>query len=150
MDEGEKLQAECRVFTRYLIDAEPDAYVSSRYAAALKQLQRDLVADTGFDRLLLALARLNTLFTRAVDVYSRFFAPASTLRRRLVLLLAIIECNAATAARLERPDHAGLAGFILGMTWRSAWLAVLLLVATLLLLPVQLLSGLQARVQGDS
>ena len=150
MDEVEILQAECQAFTRYLIDVDPDVYINSRYAAALEQRRRELAARSRFDRLLLSLGRKHPILTRAVDVYSRFFAPASALRRRLIMLLAIIECNAPTAARLEQPDHAGMAGFIIGMTWRSVLLAVMLLLTTLTLLPVQLLFGRQPGGEGKS
>ena len=115
VDHGTRL-AECRIFTRYLIDREPDTFVSSRYAAAFKKAQQSLAAQSGFDRLLLSLARIHPLLTRAVDVYSRFFTPASAVRRRLVMLLAIIESSASTTIQLERPDHTSLSGFVLGMT----------------------------------
>lgn len=149
MPEQTSLQKECRAFTRYLIDIDPDAYVSERYAAAIRQVQA-LAVQSGFDRLLLRMARIHPLLTCAVDVYSRFFVHASVVRRRLVMLLAIIESSAPTADRLERPDHRGLVGFIAGMAWRSVVLAMLLLVAILTLLPAQLLLGKQVAGQVES
>jgi len=139
------LASECRKFTRYLIDSDPDAYVCDRYSIAVQKLQHACTPRHAFDRLLLALARLHPLLTQAVDVYARFFLHASAVRSRLVLLLAILESHAATAAPLEQPDYAGPAGFFAGMAWRSLLLAIILLFAILLLLPVQLLSGGLAR-----
>lgn len=141
MSEQATLLAECHLFTRYLIDADPDDYVCDRYLAAVTLRHDDLLPKSGFDHLLLVIARKHRLLTRAVDVYARFFAHASAVRRRLVTLLAIIESNASTVECLEHPDYAGLAGFVAGLAWRSAGLAMLLLVAIVILLPVQLLSG---------
>lgn len=141
MSEQALLLAECRNFTRYLIDVDPDDYVCDSYLAANKVRHDELTPQTGFDRLLLTIARKHRLLTRAVDVYARFFAHASAVRRRLVTLLAIIESNASTVERLEHPDYEGPTGFIIGLAWRSAVLAILLLIAIVTLLPVQLLSG---------
>jgi hypothetical protein len=45
---------------------------------------------------------------RAVDGYCRFFAPRTVLRRKLVLLLALWECDPASREdlQLERPVRA--------------------------------------------
>lgn len=141
MTEQASLLAECRLFSRYLIGMDPDDYVRDRYLAAVTARHDELHPQSGFDRLLLAVARKHRLLTRAVDVYARFFAHGSAVRRRLVTLLAIIESSASTGERLEHPDCANLAGFAAGLTWRSAILAVLLLIAIVILLPLQLLSG---------
>ena len=141
MTEQALLLAECHLFTHYLIDADPDDYVRDRYLAAVTARHDELLPKSGFDRLLLAVARKHRLLTRAVDVYARFFAHGSAVRRRLVTLLAILESNASTVERLEHPDHTNPAGFFAGLAWRSAVLAVLLLVAIVILLPLQFLSG---------
>ncbi len=145
MTERAALLAECRLFSRYLVDADPGNYVCDSYVAAVRQLGEALSPTSSFDRLLLRLARLHPLITRSVDVYARFFAQASSIRRRLVTLLAIIESDGTMYDRLEHPDHGGLPGFIIGMTWRSMLLAVLLLIAMLTLLPAQLLMSGPAR-----
>ena len=141
MTDRDALAPECRKFTRYLIGSDPDAYVCDRYSVAVQKLQQACTPRHAFDRWLLSLARLHPLLTQAVDVYARFFLHASAVRSRLVLLLAILESHAATATSLEQPDYAGPARFIAGMAWRSVLLAIILLFAILLLLPVQLLSG---------
>ena len=150
MSEHASLLAECRIFTRYLIDSDPDNYVCDRYMAVVIARHDELMPQSGFDRLLLGLARKHRLLTRAVDVYARFFAHGTAVRRRLVTLLAIIETHAATVERLEHPDYAGIAGFVAGMAWRSALLAVLLLAAIVTLLPVQLLTGALKRDPSSS
>lgn len=145
MAEREELLAECRIFSRYLVNENPGKYVCDSYVAAVRQLGEALSPISSFDRLLLRLGRLHPLLTRPVDVYARFFAQASSIRRRLITLLAIIESDGTMHDRLEHPDHGGLPGFIIGMTWRSLLLAVLLLIAMLALLPAQLLMSGSAR-----
>ncbi|MDH5514058.1 MAG: hypothetical protein OEY45_02730 [Gammaproteobacteria bacterium] len=145
MTERAELLTECRIFSRYLVDTDPGNYVCDSYVAAVRQLRESLSPTSSFDRLLLRLARLHPLITRSVDVYARFFAPASSIRRRLITLLAIIESDGTMLDRLERPDQAGLPGFIGGMLWRSLLLVVLLSIAMLILLPVQLVTGRPAR-----
>ena len=141
MSEQASLLAECRHFTRYLVDVDPDDYVCDSYLLANKVRHDELTPQTGFDLLLLTISLKHRLLTRAIDVYARFFAHASAVRRRLVTLLAFIESSASTVERHEHPDYAGLAGFVADLAWRSAGLALLLLVAIVILLPVQLLSG---------
>lgn len=147
MAEREGLLAECRMFSRYLVDTDPNSYVCDSYVAAVRQLGEALSPKSSFDCLLLRLARLHPLITRSVDVYARFFAQTSSIRRRLTTLLAIIESDGTLHDRLEHPDHGGLSGFIFGMTWRSMLLAVLLLIAILTLLPAQLIMTGPARGQ---
>ena len=88
MPDTDFIAAECRVFTRYLIGRQPDAYIMRKYAQAFEPgypLGED--EAPGFDALLLKLAVLHPLLTRTADIYSRFFRPASAVRKRLVLLL---------------------------------------------------------------
>lgn len=130
------LERECAVFGRYLVGHRPDATVRAHYVEAVAQLE-GVAVRTRFDRMLLALASLHPLFTRMVDLYARLFARATSVHRRLVLLLAILEARAATAAAFEQPAHTGLAGFLVDMTWRALIALVLLIVSAPLLLPAQ-------------
>ena len=141
MPDSASLLAECRLFTRYLIDDDPDDYVCDRYRAIIRLRQEELQPQSVFDQLLLTLAGKHRLMTRAIDVYTRFFASGTAVRRRLVALLAIIESRAATARRLERPDCSGPAGFTVGMVLHSVLLAVLLVTAIVFLLPLQWLAS---------
>ena len=136
------LARECRVYGRYLLGLVPGDYVTGKYTEAFGSgRQQALAARSRFDRILLSLAAVHPLLTRAVDLYARFFCPAAAIRRRLVMLLAIIETHAQSVARLEHPVAGGIPGLMLDITVRSLISAVLLLVATVVLWPLQLLSG---------
>ena len=83
---------ECRAFARFLANSEATPYVMSHYArlrptAALSETTSARIIERG----LLAAARLGSLPLRMADGYARFFLPRALLRRRLLLLLAILE-----------------------------------------------------------
>jgi len=142
--------AECRVFTRYLISRLPDAYILRKYAQAFEPgFPLGGEACSGFDALLLKLAVLHPLLTRTADIYSRFFRPASAVRKRLVLLLALLESWAATAETLDSTRRTGFVRFVIVLLADAGLSAVLLLVAAPFLLPAQLVLGAgTGKVQG--
>ena len=93
---------ECRAFTRYLVGVNPTEYITSSYQRLLPSAD---VAHAGSDalieRCLLAAARGGGLPLRMADGYARFFRPRSLLRRRLILLLAILENSESTGHALN-------------------------------------------------
>lgn len=91
---------ECRVFARYLLRCEPDAYIVNHYATACTTL--GLRPSSSFDRTLLSFARIGPLFTRLADSYASLFFRSSTLRKRLVLLLALLETRAPFHQTVDR------------------------------------------------
>lgn len=146
MPEGTHNTGECRVFTRYLADQLPDDYILDKYAQAFEAGQPlHNMAESAFDRLLVRLAATHPVMTQASDIYSRFFYSDSPLRKRLVLLLALLESRAPTAAGFDTPTHTGLPGLVLGMTLHGVGSGVLLVLATLTLLPARLLMHSDAR-----
>ncbi|MEO8622669.1 MAG: hypothetical protein ABI625_16480 [bacterium] len=101
------IAAECTLFARYLADAEPTSYVTACYLRL--HSSADLPDETSrvlIERALLAFAQEGVLPLRIADAYARFFRPRSLLRRRLVLLLAVLENSAPT----ERSLNAGASG----------------------------------------
>jgi len=144
MGDDERVNVECRVFTRYLTGQLPDRYISKKYAEAFSSgqpLSRDL--QSGFDALLVRLASIHPLLVRAVDAFSRLFYKDSTLRKRLVLLLALLESQASSAVVIDHPDQTTITGFVFTMAVQLLVFSVLLGVATLFLLPLRLLLGRQ-------
>ncbi|MGE3956196.1 MAG: SDR family oxidoreductase [Vicinamibacterales bacterium] len=84
---------ECRVFTRHVVGAEPDPQVLSTYREAIRTVTALQAADR-FDEALLAFAARGTAWAALADGYAALLHPASALRKRLVLLLAILESRA--------------------------------------------------------
>lgn len=98
------VERECLVFTRHLLGHRPDPMVVDRYRRAVETMPA-LRPASDWERAVLGLARRGTLVTRSADVYAAIFAPASAIRKRLVLLLAILEVH---------PQHAGAIDKTLG------------------------------------
>ncbi|MCC6988811.1 MAG: NAD-dependent epimerase/dehydratase family protein [Acidobacteria bacterium] len=94
---------ECRVFARHLLDIEPDAYVLGTYRDAVARVPA-LSPMSAFDDVLLARARRGGVWTRLADAYAALFARDSALRRRLVMVLAILETRAPFHHHLDTPD----------------------------------------------
>lgn len=123
------LERECRVFTRYLAGREPTPYVIAKYRAAHAAVDAYGV-QSAFDGRLVAGARLHPVFAWLVDAAARFTAPRGLLRKKLVLLLAILETAPPFFSAIEQIEEgrrgrefAGLAlrlvlfvpGLVLGM-----------------------------------
>jgi hypothetical protein len=137
VDPIEVLAAECRVFTRYLLDADTPSEVMAAYqrahevsAVAPRRASRPL------DRALLRVALLGPGFTRAADGYAAAFAKASVLRRKLVLLVAILESRQHTAAVLDTAAPGSRAAWVFAVGLRVATCALLVSLVMLLIAPL--------------
>ncbi len=130
--DAEQLDAECRVFCRYLIGEEPSEYVLVKYRSAHQPgAAGPLQQGAGSDRSLVAFARRGARAARLADSFAVLFARAGVLRRKLTLLLAILESTAPTAAMVDTADRGSVAGFVLGAIGRGIAFAGRLLVAAL-------------------
>jgi nucleoside-diphosphate-sugar epimerase len=137
---------ECDVFTRYLVGQPPTDYVHKQYKMAV--LARDLANSAefrDFDRRTLSLARRNAFFTRVADAYCAIFHRHGVLRRKLILLLAILEHTPPTAARFDSPKNIGSIGIATNLFLLGISFGLLLLAAIFLLLPSHIYSRTGAR-----
>jgi nucleoside-diphosphate-sugar epimerase len=145
-DTSSDLDAECDVFTRHLIGRTPDAYVRAKYLEAHTALPA-LSPRDAFDSFLVSFARRGRLFAKVAGAHAALLAPAALLRKKMVLLLAILETCPPTHRMIDapvggRPFPALLA---LGGIGVSAVLA--LVVGSLILLPIR---GVLALASGGS
>jgi NADH dehydrogenase len=132
LSEGDRraLEAECSIFTAYLINAEPSSYVRDQYARAAFARGLAFYEDfSRFDRITLALAGKSRVLASCADAYCALFRPRGTLRRKLILLAAILEHVAPTNEAFDQPSQQPVA------------LAVLLLLAHGLIFAASLLLG---------
>ena len=125
---------ECRVFTQYLQRCEPDAYVVKHYTAATSTL--GLTPSSSFDRALLAFARLGPLWTRLADSYASVFVRTSSLRKRLVLLLALLETRAPFHLDIDRSPGGSTPVLLARLSLTTVLAITSLLAATVVLAPV--------------
>lgn len=136
----DQINTECKVFTQYLMGHLPDKYILEKYSTAFspgQPLGEDL--QSNFDTLLIKLAVIHPLFTHAIDAFSRFFYNDSTLRKRLILLLALLESQASTSAEMDYPLKTGFMISILSMVLPLTQFFIFLIIATITLLPLKLL-----------
>jgi hypothetical protein len=130
------LERECAAFCRYLVDEGPSAGVLGHYRRA-HELGVLASSGEGFDGALVGVARCGGLLTRAADAHARRFAPAGLLRRKLVLLLALLETDARSHERVDRVSPGSRAGFLFAL---GAWIArssLVLLLGLILFLPLR-------------
>jgi hypothetical protein len=130
------LEAECRRLTGYLLDAPPTPYVIACYVRAHRTTPA-FEPDGTFDRVALRLAASGP-GVRLADAHARLFAPASALRRKLVLLLAILETASPSFRRVDDPGPRGALRAWLRLAWIGAAAGAAAVLGSMLLLPVQL------------
>ncbi len=138
------LEAECGVFARYLADASPDDAIVAKYVEA-HRVRPELEARDRFDRALLALARAGPLATRLADAHARIFARGSALRRKLVLVLAILETSPSSFEKIDDSGTGPGAFAFARLGLHGLRAAVVLALGAAILLPVQLVLRLGGR-----
>lgn len=144
------LEEECRTFATYLVGGSPSAYVEERYAMAAQV--HGLVHDEGFscfDRAALMLARRGRMFARWADAYCAFFCRNGALRRKLILLAAILEHVAPTNEAFDRVDPSNAARTVLSLAAYGLISAVSLLLGAAVLLPTSVLCWIATRTVGS-
>ncbi|MGQ0721550.1 MAG: SDR family oxidoreductase [Candidatus Eiseniibacteriota bacterium] len=127
------LDRECSVLCRHLIGAEPPDSVRHAYRAAHRPGAHGPMRSG--DDVLTAVARRGPAFARLADAWAGVLARNGTLRRKLVLLLAILESTGETSAKVDAPDRGTSLGFVAGLVGRvmlfAATFAVSLVVVPL-------------------
>lgn len=123
---------------RHLIGKEPGASVTDAYCRAHDQgdVAPGRVIGT-FDRVLVWLARSSFVATALVDAYAAVFARTALLRRKLVLLLAIMESSWPTCESIDSVDSHSRIGLIIGVGLRTLMFAVAALATGIVLSPVR-------------
>jgi len=123
------LEAECDVFTRCLSGAPPSAEAVRHYIAAARThgLARD-TDFTKFDRTSLAAARRSPWQARCADAFCAFFHRTGALRRKMIMLAAILENQSPTYEIFEAPQSPGPVGAFfqlagLGLSFGAAFVS---------------------------
>ncbi len=101
---GSEFEQECRTYTRYLIGADPSPYIVSKYVDFHERMPP--AKDGAFDRLLVRAAARRPWMAQLADAYASRFRRDSSLRRKLVLLLGLLESSQPSAAILDSPASA--------------------------------------------
>ena len=142
------LAAECRAFARHLSDAAPTPYVLECYARLAPGAAHPLpVATEMIERMLLWMGRSGGVKLRMADGYACIARPRSELRRRLILLVAIMENSPSTSAQFNTADEGSL--LVVGARMTGAMVVSVLCTAAGIAVigPVHVASALLAPVR---
>ena len=134
-----QLERECRTYTKYLIGQAPTPYVIEHYLDFHEK--SDVMGTPKFDRFdqfLVAVSARGPLWARLADSYASVFRKNSTVRKKLVLTLALLECAPPSFETLDRVDGAGQLGAIIRLGWAAAQYALTLVASFTIFTPVRL------------
>ncbi len=137
-----EVRAECRAFARMLAEVDASDYILRSYVRLLPT--SDISAETRnrlVERALLGVARQGALAARVADGYARFFLPHSLFRRRLVLMLAILESSPTSERPLNSSAEGSILSVGLGLMMTGMASMTCSVVGLVLFGPLHLLSG---------
>jgi hypothetical protein len=139
-----RLERECRSYAEYLAGRPPDEYVIGKYIEC-HEIGRIAPASDAFDAFVTACAARSPFLARIADAYASRFLKYGSLRKKLVLVLALLECSRGTFEVLDRVDPGGVPGTIARLAWRVFVFAGALALSLVLFPPVRAWKGLFER-----
>ncbi len=104
----------------HLSGIEPSDSLIEHYAAAHAARAELLETTDPTDQYLVRLACSGFCGFRLADGWCAFFRRSGVLRRKLVLLTALLECERSTWEAIDRPYSSGLSGFTIAATLNLA------------------------------
>ena len=138
------LRTEAATFGAYFGTIPLAPEIVARYEVALSD---ELVStDDRFDEWLVTFAARHRTLTGLADAYARYARPYGRLRRRLTLMLALLETHGATHAAYDRAQSSILAVPGWRLAGRLGW-AARTIVATLICGPAHLIMAARAGAQ---
>jgi NADH dehydrogenase len=145
------LTAECRSLSAYLTGAPPSRYIEEQYTRAAHAHGLAFDEDFScFDRATVRLARSSRVFARCADAYCALFHRAGALRRKLVVLAAILEHVAPTSEAFDRVEPRSVASTVLSLAAYGLMSTVSLLLGALVLAPASVLCWMATRSESSS
>ena len=136
-----ELERECDTFCAAMIGRPPPesvraAYVRAHEAGAILRDAQE--KPTRFDDWLVRFARGGQARTRLADSYAVLFARSTVLRRKLVLLLAILESTAPSTRWIDTPDPGTAQGFFVSAFAQACAFVLRAAVATMFITAVRI------------
>jgi hypothetical protein len=145
------LEHECTVFTHYVIKQKPSAYVLGKYRQAHSIADFTCTSETrAFDRLLLYVSATHPVLTRLVDAYTAIFMRSSIVRRKWILLLAILESCSPSYRCFDSPESSNKKFLLVGMMGKGLVFLFFLFLSILLLMPLHLGFSVYGKLVGRS
>ena len=132
------LDRECSVFFEYVTGRNPSDYVLIKYREANTKLFQDSDKNP-FDQFLLTISGLHRIVAKLVDAYSSVFFKRSIVRKKCILLLAILESCPIGSEYFDVPEQGSKSILFVKMLWKAAGFFVALIVSIVFLMPLHLL-----------
>lgn len=136
------LDRECRAFSAYLIKQRPTDYAMAKYREAhdvSRIVERD--EERFLDRMLVSVAVAHPIGAKLVDAYTAIFYKKSAVRRKWILLLAILESCAPTHKYFDGPDAGGKTRLAARLLWQGLVFILAFGLSVVLLMPAHLISA---------
>jgi hypothetical protein len=136
-----ELDRECLAFSAYLIRQRPNEYVLAKYRDA-----HDASGNVGLnekrflDRFLVGVAAAHPTGAKLVDAYTAVFYKRSAVRRKWILLLAILESCAPTYKYFDLPDGGGRFSLAARLLWQGLGFILAFSLSVILFAPAHLIS----------
>lgn len=141
------LDHECTVFSYYLVNQKPSEYVLEKYreAHARSHFVHGL-ATNHWDRFLLSISTKHPALTKLVDAYTSIFFKRSTVRKKWILLLAILESCAPTYHYFDYPETDNKKIAFIKMFWNGGVFLLALCLSIILFMPLHLIFAASAKL----
>lgn len=139
---NERDAREARTFASYLGAPSFPSEISERYHRAIQDWRA--APSDRFDAWLVRFAGASPGLTSIADTYARLARPYGDLRRRLTLMLALLETHGATHAAYDRARPSSAAGAWLALAGLGTLWALRTLLAVVICAPAHLLLGAKA------
>jgi nucleoside-diphosphate-sugar epimerase len=134
------LKKECSILTDYLIRREPDTYVQEKYIQAHKVT--GFGGDTGlFDSLLIKAANSNAFILKLADSYTSIFYKNAILRKKLLLVLAILECCDSTYRDIDRGKEGPVSIMLAQLAQKAFFFFFTLIAGLVFFFPLKLVTA---------
>ena len=142
---NEREVREARTFASYLGSPSFPSEISDRYRQAIADWRSG--PPDRFDAWLVRFAVKGPAFTALADSYARVARPYGDLRRRLTLMLALLETHGATHGVYDRARPSSAAAAWLALAGAGTMWALRSVLAALICAPAHLLLGAKSSRQ---
>jgi len=139
------LERECRSYSRYLIGQLPSAYVIGKYREFHLESDAAVVTLDAFDHFLVGVSARGPIWARLADTYAARFRKNSAVHRKLVLMVALLECSPSSFEIVEQVQANSFAGAVTLLGAEAARYALFLVISLAIFTPVRLAMALSSK-----
>ena len=145
---SKELDIECRAFCRYLVDMQPNEYILKKYLDAHKTKNTDFKFQKGFfDRFLIRFSRRSRFFTKLSDSYTRVLFKHSVFRKKLLLMLAILESTHPYHSHIDKVDSHSKTNLFVIIFIRTLFFSFSLILSALFFAPLHIASACVSKLK---